>query len=90
MYSTGLNGSLYMGANSLNAQQLAIQTIGNNLSNINTPGYARQRANLVESAVVTNGGGFGLAKMLESSLTPAAHAHLPATQTPSTHAPGNH
>jgi flagellar protein FlgJ len=39
---------------------------------------------------VTNGGGFGLAKMLESSLTPATHAHLPATQPPSTHAPGNH
>ena len=57
MYSTGLNGSLYMGANSLNAQQLAIQTIGNNLSNINTPGYARERANLVESATVTNGSG---------------------------------
>jgi flagellar hook-associated protein 1 FlgK len=57
MYSTGLNGSLYMGANSLNAQQLAIQTIGNNLSNINTPGYARERANLVESDTVTNGSG---------------------------------
>ncbi len=27
---------------------------------------------------VTAGGGFGLAKMLETSLTPAAHAHLNA------------
>ena len=57
MYSLGLNGSLYMGAKSLNTQQLAIQTIGNNLSNINTPGYARERANLVESEVLTNGEG---------------------------------
>jgi len=57
MYSVGLNGSLYLGASSLDAQQLAIQTIGNNLSNINTPGYARERANLVESNVVTDGEG---------------------------------
>ncbi len=57
MYSLGLNGSLYMGANSLNTQQLAIQTIGNNLSNINTPGYTRERANLVESDVLTSGEG---------------------------------
>ena len=35
---------------------------------------------------VTSGGGFGLAKMLESSLTPAK-PHLPGTSTPSTHAP---
>jgi flagellar hook-associated protein 1 FlgK len=57
MYSLGLNGSLYMGATSLNTQQLAIQTIGNNLSNINTPGYARERANLVENDVLTTGEG---------------------------------
>jgi flagellar hook-associated protein 1 FlgK len=57
MYSLGLNGSLYMGASSLNTQQLAIQTIGNNLSNINTPGYARERANLVENDVLSDGQG---------------------------------
>lgn len=57
MYSLGLNGSLYLGARSLNTQQLAIQTVGNNLSNVNTAGYARQRANLTESEVLTNGGG---------------------------------
>jgi flagellar hook-associated protein 1 FlgK len=44
--SLGLNGALLMGAQSLNAQQVAISTIGNNISNINTPGYARQRANM--------------------------------------------
>ena len=36
---------------------------------------------------VSNGGGFGLAKMLETSLTPTAHPS--AAATPSTHAPGN-
>jgi len=38
---------------------------------------------------VTAGGGFGLAKMLESSLTPAKfHPH--GTSTPSTNAPSTH
>jgi flagellar hook-associated protein 1 FlgK len=41
----GLNGSLYLGAQALSANQIAIQTTGNNISNINTPGYVRQRAN---------------------------------------------
>jgi flagellar hook-associated protein 1 FlgK len=46
-----------LGAQALNAQQLAIQTIGNNLSNVNTPGYARQRANLVETDTMLTGSG---------------------------------
>jgi flagellar hook-associated protein 1 FlgK len=55
MNSIGLNGSLLLGSQALNAQQLAIETIGNNISNINTPGYARQRANLAND--VQNGQG---------------------------------
>jgi flagellar hook-associated protein 1 FlgK len=57
MYGLGLNGSLLLGSQALNAQQLAIQTIGNNLSNVNTPGYARQRANLTETDTVLTGSG---------------------------------
>jgi flagellar hook-associated protein 1 FlgK len=56
MNSIGLNGALLLGAQSLNNQQTAISTIGNNISNINTPGYARQRANLVESVQTGVGG----------------------------------
>jgi len=56
MNTIGLNGSLLMGAQSLNAQQQAIETIGNNISNINTPGYARQRANLVTNDTDGQGG----------------------------------
>jgi flagellar hook-associated protein 1 FlgK len=41
----GLNASLWMGSQALSANQVAIQTTGNNIANINTPGYARQRAN---------------------------------------------
>ena len=57
MNNIGLNGSLFLGAQSLNTQQQAIQVIGNNLSNVNTPGYVRQRANLVESETISNGAG---------------------------------
>jgi flagellar hook-associated protein 1 FlgK len=48
--SIGLNGALWMGAQALNANQVAIQTTGNNISNLNTPGYARQRANFVTNS----------------------------------------
>lgn len=54
--SIGLNGSLLMGSQSLNTQRQAIETIGNNISNINTPGYARQRANIVTNQQTGQGG----------------------------------
>lgn len=57
MNGIGLNGSLLLGAQSLNTQQMAIQTIGNNLSNVNTAGYVRQRANLTESETISSGAG---------------------------------
>ena len=57
MTGLGLNGSLLMASQALNAQQLAISTIGNNISNVNTPGYARQRANLVASDIISQGNG---------------------------------
>ncbi|MBS2024816.1 MAG: flagellar hook-associated protein FlgK [Deltaproteobacteria bacterium] len=41
-----LLGILTAGANSLNAQQGAAATASNNASNVNTPGYSRQIANL--------------------------------------------
>lgn len=40
-----LNGSLATSASSLAAAQSAMQLIGNNLANVNTPGYARQKIN---------------------------------------------
>ncbi len=60
MNSIGLNGSLLMGAQSLANQQAAISTIGNNISNINTPGYARQRANLVNDVQTGQGGEYDM------------------------------
>ncbi|MFT3813660.1 MAG: flagellar hook-associated protein FlgK [Acidovorax sp.] len=38
---------LNVGARALMANQIALQTIGNNISNVSTPGYSRQSAQLV-------------------------------------------
>ena len=43
---TNLLGVLSAGTSALLAQQRAINVTGNNIANVNTPGYARQRLNL--------------------------------------------
>lgn len=43
MAGIGLNASLLMGTRSLTAQRQAIEVVGHNLANVNTPGSARQR-----------------------------------------------
>ena len=40
----GLNASLYLGLSGLQAQQSALNVVGHNIANVNTPGYTRQRA----------------------------------------------
>lgn len=42
----GLSAGLYIGLSGLQAQQGALNVIGNNIANVNTPGYARQRVDL--------------------------------------------
>jgi len=42
----GLNASLYLGLSGLQAQQSALNVVGHNIANVNTPGYSRQRAEL--------------------------------------------
>ncbi|NTW85505.1 MAG: flagellar hook-associated protein FlgK [Holophagaceae bacterium] len=42
----GLNASLYLGLSGLQAQQAALNVVGHNIANVNTPGYTRQRAGL--------------------------------------------
>ena len=44
----GINGLLNMGNGALFASQAAIQTTGNNISNVNTVGYSRQAVDLQE------------------------------------------
>jgi len=45
-----------MGAQALQANQIAIQTTGNNISNVNTTGYVRQRANFATDVQDTSTG----------------------------------
>jgi flagellar hook-associated protein 1 FlgK len=44
----GLSGSLNIILQSMLAEQTAISTTSNNIANVNTPGYARQRVDLAE------------------------------------------
>ena len=47
---TSILGSLHLARRALVAQQTTLDTIGHNLANVNTPGYTRQRAELVSVA----------------------------------------
>lgn len=42
----GLNASLYLGLSGIQTQQSALNVVGHNIANVNTPGYTRQRADL--------------------------------------------
>ncbi|HJV22221.1 MAG TPA: flagellar hook-associated protein FlgK [Holophagaceae bacterium] len=42
----GLTSSIYVGLSGLQAHQGALNVIGHNIANVNTPGYARQRVEL--------------------------------------------
>ncbi len=44
-----------IGRRALNANQLGISVTGQNIANVNTPGYSRQRVNLAESAPTSFG-----------------------------------
>jgi flagellar hook-associated protein FlgK len=44
------------GLNALNAAQVGLQTANNNIANVNTPGYSRQRLNLVSASPFGVGG----------------------------------
>lgn len=46
---SGLFGTLNTATRGLNAQQVALQTTSHNLSNVNTPGYTRQRVTMQAS-----------------------------------------
>jgi flagellar hook-associated protein 1 len=55
---THLFGVLSSGISALMTQQRAINVTGNNIANVNTPGYSRQRVNLLSGTPVY--AGFGL------------------------------
>lgn len=51
-------GILNVGARALLANQTALQTTGNNIANVNTPGYSRQQAILAATQGQFTGGGY--------------------------------
>lgn len=51
----GLNASLYLGLSGLQAQQSALSVVGQNIANVNTPGYTRQRADLSSNLSLNEG-----------------------------------
>lgn len=52
----GLNAGLFVGLSGLQAQQSALNVVGNNIANVNTPSYSRQRADLSASQALSQGG----------------------------------
>ncbi len=53
-----ITSALRMGADALLAQQQALQTAGHNLTNVNTPGYTRQRVTFTSAYPGQTGGPF--------------------------------
>ncbi len=51
-------GVLEVGTKALVANQAALQTVGHNISNVNTPGYSRQRVTLSATEGQYTGGGY--------------------------------
>lgn len=54
----GLNAGLYVGLSGIQAQQAALNVVGNNISNVNTPGYSRQQADLTTNQALESAGVF--------------------------------
>src|SRR5690348_8627765 len=46
-----LFGSLQLASNSMQAQQIGLQVVGQNMANANTPGYSREQVQLVPAPV---------------------------------------
>lgn len=55
-----LGSALQVGRSALRAQQIGLNTIGNNIANVNTPGYARKNVVLAGDSAVTGGVGGGV------------------------------
>jgi flagellar hook-associated protein 1 FlgK len=53
-----MSGIMNVGVGALQANQIALQTIGNNIANVNTPGYSRQSAVLKTVLGQSTGGGY--------------------------------
>ena len=64
---SGLFGSLSMAARALDAQRYGLDVAGQNIANVNTPGYARRQVTL--SALPPDDGGCRTTSWTSSSRT---------------------
>lgn len=75
---SGLFASLSMAARSLEAQRAGLDTAGQNIANLNTPGYARRRLELAEIAYGARGVEvLGTRAMRDAVLDTRARAAIP-------------
>jgi flagellar hook-associated protein 1 FlgK len=51
----GLTSSLFVGLSGIQAQQSALNVVGNNIANVNTPGYTREVATLTSNESLVQG-----------------------------------
>lgn len=58
-----LNSALYIGRDALMTQQLSISVTGQNIANVDTAGYCRQRVNLESKSIQTSQGNIGTGVM---------------------------
>lgn len=50
-----LFGTMQMASNAMQADQIGLQVVGNNIANVNTPGYSRETLNLVPAGTAQEG-----------------------------------
>jgi flagellar hook-associated protein 1 FlgK len=55
-----LGSALQIGRSALNAHQTGLNTVGNNIANVNTPGYARKNTVLAGDSTINGGVGGGV------------------------------
>lgn len=74
-----INSALYLGRDALLTHQLAMSVTGQNIANVNTPGYSRQRVNLESTVILSAAGPVGTgvkAKGIERIYDQFLNAHM--------------
>ena len=62
----GISAAMNVGLTALNAAQTALETVGNNIANANTPGYSRENAILAAAPAQTTGFKLGTGVQVQS------------------------
>ncbi|MEO5696407.1 MAG: flagellar hook-associated protein FlgK [Burkholderiaceae bacterium] len=71
-----MSGLMSIGMTAMTANYAALQTAGNNIANVNTPGYSRQRAELADQPSQFTGSGFFGKGVSVTTIARAYDVHL--------------